>query len=62
MHELKLRLPAALGDVIKPDKYQIENVNLIRTNSPGWATVLFHRPTFVFLRESVETTIHGDSR
>ena len=59
MKKLKLRLPAAFGNMVKSHKHQIENVNPMgtRTNGPGWVTVLLHWTSFVFLKWDREIII-----
>ena len=52
MHELKLCLPGALGNMIESHKHQVESVDLKWTNGPGWVPVLLHLTAFVFLNVS----------
>jgi hypothetical protein len=55
MKELKLRLPAALGNMVESHEHQIEHVDLVgtRSNGPVRVTVLLHWTHFVFLKEAV---------
>jgi hypothetical protein len=49
MEELKLRLPATLGDVVKSHKHQVKHIDMTATNDPSCITVLFHWATLMFL-------------
>jgi hypothetical protein len=49
MEELKLRLPATLGDVVKSHKHQVKHIDMTATNDPSCITVLFHWATLMCL-------------
>jgi hypothetical protein len=55
MEELKLRLPATFGNVVKSHKHQVKDVDMTATNDPSCVTVLFHWATLVFLCKAVST-------
>jgi hypothetical protein len=54
-NELKLRLPAAFGNMVESHEHQIGQVDPVgtRTNGPDWVTVLFHWTSIVFLKGAV---------
>lgn len=58
MEELKLCLPAPLGDVIEPHEHQIKNVDVMGANTPGWVPVLFHLAALMFLCKTMRMKYH----